>query len=137
MLGKEVRMSETQKQAKLVPDEEPEEVETEARDSHETDEEIPDSVQPDLTSRTSELGELQAHEPRDDRGGHKTVVTTSSTNGRGSYHKQDPHADGVAPACSTTLSSAASEWIRKPKTSMERASTTACDDPACYGGDAE
>ncbi len=102
-------------------------------DRDESDDEIPESVQPTLTERTARLDAMQDHEPRHEQG-HKQVVTTSSTNGRGTFHKQDPHADDVQAACSTVLRGDASEWVLKPKTAMERSSATACTDSACYGG---
>lgn len=128
---------ETQRQTKLDPDADPDSVTPETHDDRAApDEEIPESIQPTLTSEQIPLGDLQDHEPQHPEHGHRQVVTTSSTNGRGSFHKQDPHAETIAPACATQLQGDASEWVLKPKTAMERSSATPCTDSACYGGDA-
>lgn len=124
---------EEHQQTKLDPDADPDPVETETYDDDGgRSEEIPESVQPTLTTETVQLGDLQDPEPPHPEHGHRQVVTTSSTNGRGSYHKQDPHADEIVAKCETTLQGDGSEWLLKPKTAMERSSTSPC--PDCYPG---
>lgn len=99
-------------------------------ESDSSDTEIPESVQPSLTSETATLDSLAEQEPTDNRGTTQVLVSSGTPS---TYHRQDIHNEGTT-ACGQTLSADHTEWIEKPKGAMERANVAACDDPACYGG---
>jgi len=101
-----------------------------ADDQDASDDEIPESVQPTLTSSTARLDDLAEQEPTDDRGTRQVLVSSGTAS---TYHRQDIHNESE-PACGQTLSATHTEWTQKPKGAMERAKVDPCPDPACYGG---
>lgn len=77
-------------------------------------------------SRQSQLTAIEPEEPVED--GVVQVLVTTGTNGRSSYHKQDPHNPG-SPACGVFLRASHTRWTSKPKESIRRS----CDPcPDCY-----
>jgi hypothetical protein len=79
-----------------------------------------------LGQQQTQLTQIEPEEPVED--GVVQVLVTTGTNGRSSYHKQDPH-DAGQPACGERLRASHTSWTQKPKESIRR-SCSPC--PSCY-----
>jgi hypothetical protein len=125
-MGKEVRMPD-QAHPLLSDDRD---LDDDRDDRDESNDDLPESVQPTLTEHTATLDQLSEQEPTDDRG---TVQVLVSSGTRSRFHQQDIHAAGE-PACGQKLSADRTRWVPKPKGAMRRSSVEPC--PECYpGGD--